>query len=49
MHIPAKKLQNGFELPVLGFGTWKIGGQYSHDPKNDDKKDKNALKFAIDS
>ncbi|MBI4004661.1 aldo/keto reductase [Candidatus Roizmanbacteria bacterium] len=36
MNIPVKKLQNGFRLPVLGFGTWTIGGKREKDTTNDE-------------
>src|SRR3989344_4373854 len=36
MHIPKKKLKTGFEMPVFGLGTWRIGGDKNRDPNNDD-------------
>ena len=49
MHIPTKKLKNGFEMPVFGFGTWMIGGDFYKDlVNNDDKADINAIQTAID-
>lgn len=49
MRIPIKSLKNGFEIPTLGFWTRKMWWTYSHEPKNDDEKDRVALKFAIES
>lgn len=48
MHIEKKKLKNGFELPVFGFGTWTVGGRETRDPHNDDKADINAINTAIE-
>jgi diketogulonate reductase-like aldo/keto reductase len=48
MHIDTKKLKNGFELPVFGFGTWAVGGREIRDPDNDDKADINAIRTAIE-
>jgi len=48
MQIKTKKLKNGFELPVFGFGTWAVGGRETRDPHNDDKADINAIKTAIE-
>lgn len=45
--IPLKKA-GGFELPVLGLGTWLMGGRYTHDPFNDDARDVAAIKVAIE-
>jgi diketogulonate reductase-like aldo/keto reductase len=46
--IENKKLNNGFELPVFGFGTWSMGGRDKKDPSNDDKADINAIRAAIE-
>jgi len=48
MFITTKKLKNGFELPVFGFGTWAVGGRETRDPHNDDKSDIHAIKTAIE-
>ncbi len=48
MNIPTKKLKNGYEMPVYGFGTWQIGGRYDHDPNNDDEADIKAIQAAVD-
>ena len=47
MQIPTKKLKNGFEIPMLGIGTWKMWGATTHDKNNDDAKDIAALQYAI--
>lgn len=47
MQIPSKKLKNGFEIPVLGFGTWKMGWTTTRDKKNDDESDIQAIRYAI--
>jgi len=48
MKIPTKKLKSGFEMPIFGIGTWMMGGDVNHDPKNDDEADIKAIKSAID-
>ncbi len=48
MQIPTKKLKSGFEMPVYGMGTWKMGGAFSRDPNNDDAADIQAIQTAID-
>ncbi|MAF36610.1 aldo/keto reductase [archaeon] len=47
MKIPTKKAGN-FELPVLGFGTWRMGGEGERDLNNDDTKDVTAIKKAVE-
>lgn len=47
MIIPSKKLNNGFEIPVLGLGTYSMGGGIERDQANDDKRDIAAIKAAI--
>lgn len=49
MNIPTKKLKNWFEIPVLGFGTWLMWGRMEHDENNDDQRDIDAIRYAIDS
>lgn len=44
--IPTKKVGN-FSLPVLGLGTWQMGGRHEHDPANDDQRDIRGIKEAI--
>ncbi|MFH1395773.1 MAG: aldo/keto reductase [archaeon] len=41
-----KKLSTGFNLPVLGFGTWAMGGLKVKDTTHD-KEDINAIKTAL--
>ncbi len=48
MLIKTKKLKNGFELPLFGFGTWAMGGRDTRDENNDDKADICAIKTALD-
>src|SRR5258708_6085285 len=48
MNIPTKKLKSGFEMPVFGLGTWRMGGSSMPNPFNNDKKDIAAIKAAID-
>jgi len=47
MQIPTKKLKNGFEIPVLGIGTWKMWGTTTRDKSNNDLRDIQAIKYAI--
>jgi diketogulonate reductase-like aldo/keto reductase len=47
MILPTKKSASGFELPVLGFGTWGIGGYFEPDPANDDERDVAAIRYAL--
>ncbi|MCL5009343.1 MAG: aldo/keto reductase [Patescibacteria group bacterium] len=49
MSIPTKKLKTGLELPVIGLGTWAMGGRNEPDPNNDDLKDIGAIKSALSS
>lgn len=48
-NIPTKKLNNGFEMPVFGLGTWMMGGDRQRNPNNDDKKDIESIQMAIES
>lgn len=48
-NIPTKKLNNGFEMPVFGIGTWRMGGDMTRNPDNDDTADIAAIKTAINS
>lgn len=36
-------------MPVFGLGTWLMGGDHQRNPKNDDEKDRQAIRNAIDS
>jgi diketogulonate reductase-like aldo/keto reductase len=49
MDIPTKKLKSGFEMPIYGLGTWKMGGTKIYDPNNDDQADIQAIKTAIEN
>jgi diketogulonate reductase-like aldo/keto reductase len=48
MSLPVKTLKNGFSLPVLGLGTWKMGGDRHYNPDNDDQKDIAAIQLALE-
>jgi len=41
------KCADGFCLPVLGFGTYQMGGETEHDPANDDQLDIAAIQAAV--
>ncbi len=45
--IEEKKLDCGFSLPALGFGTWQMGGRYERNSANDDARDVNGIKNAV--
>lgn len=47
MKIPTKRLNNGFEMPVFGIGTWGMGGDMEVDMSRD-KENIEALRKAID-
>lgn len=47
--MKTKTLQNGFSLPVIGMGTWPMGGYRKKAEHNNDERDISALRFAIDS
>ena len=49
MQIPIKKLKTGFEMPVYGLGTWKMGGGKTRDELNDDKADIEGIRTALDA
>ncbi|OGE30629.1 hypothetical protein A2631_03670 [Candidatus Daviesbacteria bacterium RIFCSPHIGHO2_01_FULL_44_29] len=48
MHIPTKKLKNGFIMPVFGLGTWNMGGKSKRGIARDDQADILAIKTAIE-
>jgi diketogulonate reductase-like aldo/keto reductase len=48
MNIPIKKLNNGFEIPVLGFGTWFMGGSFERENNYDESRDIVAIKKTIE-
>lgn len=47
MQISVKSLDCGFSMPVLGMGTWGMGGRMQHDPANDDASDIAALEAGL--
>lgn len=47
MHIPTKTLQNGFTMPVYGFGLWQVGGKRIASYEND-VTDIATIRAAID-
>lgn len=49
MTLPYKKLTNGFSIPVIGLGTWLLGGTKIRNPNNDDAADIQGVKNAIDA
>jgi diketogulonate reductase-like aldo/keto reductase len=48
MKIPVKKLSSGFWLPVIGLGTFGIGGYELRDPEEDVRRAISSIKDAID-
>ncbi|QQG52531.1 MAG: aldo/keto reductase [Candidatus Falkowbacteria bacterium] len=48
MHIPVKKLNNGLEMPVLGFGTWFMGGSFGREANYDETADIAAIQKTIE-
>lgn len=48
MKVPVKKLKSGFSIPVLGLGTWRMGGKFKYNPENDDFSDINVIKKSIE-
>lgn len=48
MVIPQKILANGFSMPAFGIGTWHMGGAMNREPENDDERDIQAIRYAID-
>ena len=46
MNLPTKRTNN-FELPVIGLGTWGMGGFYERDYGSDDARDIAAIESAI--
>ena len=43
-----KTLKCGFSMPVLGMGTWQMGGRMERDSRNDDAGQIQALKTGLD-
>lgn len=48
VHIPEKKLNNGFSIPVYGLGTWHIGGSWEPGPQSENAPDIWAIRDAVD-
>jgi len=49
MKIPEKKLKKKFRIPVLGIGTWGFGGEWDHNPKNNDAENIKIIRKSIES
>ncbi|OGG00572.1 hypothetical protein A2153_02425 [Candidatus Gottesmanbacteria bacterium RBG_16_38_7b] len=49
MTIPLKSLKSGFSMPIFGFGTWRIGGDYQKNPLNPDKEQIAGIRRAINN
>jgi diketogulonate reductase-like aldo/keto reductase len=47
MSIPTKRLESGFEMPIYGLGTWKVGGDLEADYSSDEASIA-AIKTAIE-
>ena len=47
--VKNKKLENGFSLPELWIWTWPMWGYRERDINNDNKRDIEAIKYAIKS
>lgn len=47
MEIPIKQSGN-FSLPILGLGTWTMGGKWERNPHNDGARDINTIREAIE-
>jgi diketogulonate reductase-like aldo/keto reductase len=48
MNIPTKKLKDGLEIPVLGFGTWGMGGRFVKEDNYDQAADIAAILKAVE-
>lgn len=48
MNIPTKKLSNGFEISVLGFGTWHMGGSFEKIADYDESADIASIEKTIE-
>ncbi len=48
MIIPKKKLKSGLEMPVFGLGTYGIGGKLENNSFNNNKRDLDIIKSAIE-
>ena len=49
MTVPWKTIAGGFSMPVLGQGTWRLGGVSERDPENDDARDITVIRRALDA
>ncbi len=47
--IPNKVLKNGFSVPVLGFGTWKMGQGVTYGPAQSDQDGIKAIQAAVEN
>lgn len=47
MIVELKMFREDFKLPLLGLGTWGMGGEFKRDMQNDDQRDINAIRNAI--
>lgn len=47
MKIPMKQLKCGFEMPVLGLGTWQMGGRTERNIEDDGSESEMALREAF--
>ncbi len=45
--MDSKELKNGFNIPVLGLGTWQFGGREFHNPENNDSLQIEAIENAV--
>lgn len=45
--IPSRRLRSGFSLPVIGLGTWMMGGDVSPDPSANIAREVEALQSGI--
>jgi diketogulonate reductase-like aldo/keto reductase len=45
--VEMKQADNAFAMPVLGFGTWMMGGNLKRNPANDDEAEVRAIRRAI--
>lgn len=49
VRVPMKRLKSGFEMPALGIGTWRMGGDFRKDPFNRDEADRKAIRAALEA
>ena len=48
MTIPVRQLKNGFAMPLLGMGSWMLGGGAERDPASDGEKEAAALRSGLE-